>query len=164
MLIIPKKKVPTLNAILKRAEKGLPTISPIVDIYLAHELLYLFPLGGYDIERINGDINLRLSPGNEPFTAIGGKEEETYEGEIVYADSSKVLTRRWNYKDCEQAKITEATRNAVLMAEAPLESMASEELEAMLGSLSSEIEAITDAVVKTAILDVRKGLEMNLNI
>ncbi len=158
----PKKKVPTLNALLKRSEKGLPAISPIVDIYLAHELMHLFPLGGYDLDKVNGDIFLRFSQGNEKFVAIGGKEEKTYEGEIVYADNEKVLTRRWNYKDCEQSKITEETSNAMLMAEAPLETMPTDELMAMMKSLSSWIEKLTGAETFAIILDVRESLEMKI--
>jgi lysyl-tRNA synthetase class 2 len=43
--------------------------------------------------------------------------EETYEGEPVYADEARVLTRRWNYRDCDETKITLETRNMVMFVD-----------------------------------------------
>jgi DNA/RNA-binding domain of Phe-tRNA-synthetase-like protein len=72
-------------------------------------------MGGFDTEKIQGDIELRFSLGNEAFIPLGSiKHEQTYEGGVVYADQQRILTRRWNYRDCEETKITMKTKNLVL--------------------------------------------------
>jgi len=118
----PKKHTPTAEAIIKRAlkEGDIPTINPIVNCYLIAELDYFLPCGGYDLENVNNDIELRYSKGNEEFIPLGAKTiEKTYEGEIIYSDSLNILTRRWNYKDCDYTKITPKTKNLALFIESP---------------------------------------------
>jgi len=120
----PKDHRPTAEALLRRIlrDGSIPTISKAVDLYLAVEAEFYLPIGGYDLDKVEGDIALRLSSGDEPFTPIGAlkAEETTYAGEVIYADSSKVLTRRWNYRDCDAAKVTPESINLALFCEAPL--------------------------------------------
>jgi DNA/RNA-binding domain of Phe-tRNA-synthetase-like protein len=99
---------------------GLPTINTAVDAYNAVSVRHLIPMGGFDLDRVAGDIRLRFSAGGEEFTPLGSdKTELTYVGEVVYADDERILTRRWNYRDCDETKITEGTRNAVLFTDGP---------------------------------------------
>ncbi|MBZ5640230.1 MAG: hypothetical protein LAO51_15905 [Acidobacteriia bacterium] len=117
----PKKYKPTAEALVRRVleQSTFPHVNAAVDAYLAVELLHLLPIGGYDLDMIQGDIELRTSRGGEEFLAIGAaKCERTAEGEVVYADESGILTRRWNYRDCERAKITERSTNIILTSEA----------------------------------------------
>ena len=69
----PKKKVPTAEALLSRVIKSrfVPRISPAVDSYLMAETLHALPIGGYDLEKVDGDIVLRLSNNQEKFIGIG---------------------------------------------------------------------------------------------
>lgn len=116
----PKKRRPTLEAVVRRVMQGngLPSISPVVDAYLIAELENLVPLGGYDVNRLEGDVELRRSHGAEPFLGIGETEASlTNEGEIVYSDAARVLTRHWNYRDCDAAKITPDSTEVILVAE-----------------------------------------------
>jgi DNA/RNA-binding domain of Phe-tRNA-synthetase-like protein len=111
---------PSAEALVRRTLKTgcLPTINTAVDAYNAVSLRHLIPMGGFDCYRIVGDIRLRFSSGGEEFTPLGSdKTELTYTGEIVYADDERVLTRRWNYRDCDETKLTKDTRNAVLFAD-----------------------------------------------
>lgn len=129
----PKKTPPTVETLAKRIIKGkdLPTISKAVDLYLVAELESLLPVGGYDLHQIDGNIVLRESPGNERFVPLGGQADSpelTKPGEIVYSDDSKVLTRFWNYRDCELSKITESSTDIALFCEAALELIPSEDL------------------------------------
>jgi len=59
----PNKHKPTCEALLRRILKGdtLPTINTIVNCYLIAEMEHLLPCGGYDIDRVRGDIELRIS-------------------------------------------------------------------------------------------------------
>jgi len=113
---------PSAEALVRRALKmgGLPTINTAVDAYNAVSVRHLIPMGGFDLDRVAGDIRLRFSPGGEEFTPLGSdKTELTYVGEVVYADDERILTRRWNYRDCDETKITTRTGNAVLFADGP---------------------------------------------
>ena len=113
---------PSAEALVRRALKtgGLPTINTAVDAYNAVSVRHLIPMGGFDLDRVAGDIRLRFSPGGEEFTPLGSEETElTYVGEVVYADDERILTRRWNYRDCDDTKITPGTSNVVLFADGP---------------------------------------------
>ena len=79
-------------------------------------------MGGFDLDHIDGTIRLRRSEGSEGFNPLGTKgPEETYNGEIVYADASRILTRRWNYRDAVKTLITEDTVNLVMFFDASSE-------------------------------------------
>jgi len=121
--VSPKKYKPTAEAFLGRIIKrhSFPNINTAVDAYLAAELLYMLPIGGYDLEKITGDIVLRVSRGQESFLPIGGENTElTLPGEIIYADDRIVLTRNWNYRDSDHTKITEDSKDIILASEAAL--------------------------------------------
>lgn len=104
-----KQHKPTHEALARRLLKGdgWPSINPVVDIYLTNQVAHLLPHGGYDRSSLSGDISLDISPGNEPFVALGGEEELTNEGEVVYRDEERILTRRWNYRDGHHTRIIE---------------------------------------------------------
>jgi DNA/RNA-binding domain of Phe-tRNA-synthetase-like protein len=111
---------PSSEALLRRVLKrgALPTINSAVDAYNALSVRHLIPMGGFDLDRTRGDISLRLSEGGEVFNPLGSSgPEETYEGEPVYADESRILTRRWNFRDCDETKITTETRNLVMFVD-----------------------------------------------
>jgi len=108
---------PSAEALVRRSIRNgsLPTINTVVDAYNAVSVRHLIPMGGFDLDNIEGDIRLRFSRGGEAFTPLGSdKIETTYEGEVVYADDARILTRRWNYRDCDETKITGETRGAAL--------------------------------------------------
>ncbi len=78
------------------------------------------------MHQIDGNIVLHESLGNERFVPLGGEADSpefTKPGEIVYSDDSKVLTRFWNYRECEISKITEASTDIALFCAAALESI-----------------------------------------
>jgi DNA/RNA-binding domain of Phe-tRNA-synthetase-like protein len=112
---------PSAEALIRRAIKTgeLPTINPAVDIYNLVSVRHVIPMGGFDTDYVQGTIHLRFSEGGETFTPLGAaKQEETYPGEAVYSDDSRILTRRWNYRDCDETKITGDTVNLVMFIDA----------------------------------------------
>lgn len=135
----PSDHRPTAEALLRRIVKGeaIPRISTAVDLYLAIETEFYLPIGGYDLKHVVGDIQLRFSSGDEAFFPIGSAvEEKTAPGEVVYADAEKVLTRRWNYRDCDAAKITQDSRDIVLFCEATLPEIPTEHLQHSIEKLA----------------------------
>ena len=97
------------------------------------------PMGGFDMDRVEGTIRLRFSEGGESFMPLGASEsEETYPGEVVYADGARILTRRWNYRDCDETKITEATRTFIMFVDGSVD-IPRESVEEALGDLESSL-------------------------
>ncbi len=104
----------SIESMAKRILRGdpFPKINPLVDLYNSTSLGYLVPMGGHDLDTLQGDIYLRFAEGWEPFTPMGGGERVTVpKGELVYRDDQEVLTRNWVWRQCEKDKATEKTRN-----------------------------------------------------
>lgn len=138
----PKKKNPTAEALLSRVIKSgfVPSINPVVDSYLIAETKHCLPIGGYDLDKINGDILLRFSPGSESFIGIGSTESEsTADGEVVYSDNSRILTRRWNYRDCEYSKIDRSATSLALFVEGPIKEIEDKEIMETINDISSNL-------------------------
>ena len=153
----PKKYIPTCEAIVRRVLDGekIPAINTLVNCYLITELEYLLPCGGYDIDKVEGPINLRYSTGNEGFFPIGGKATEfTKPGEIIYCDNKSILTRRWNYKDSDYSKITTETKNIILMSEAPYKDIKTEVLKKFVIRLSNLIKDFCGGIVEYDIISL----------
>jgi DNA/RNA-binding domain of Phe-tRNA-synthetase-like protein len=164
--VSPKKHPPTVENLLNRILKGgsIPTINTFVDSYLVVELEYLVPIGGYDLQKIKGDIYLRFSKGGEHFVPLGlpEKKEQTLPNEIIYCDNEKVLTRRWNHKDCDEAKITLQTKKAVLFIEACDNNIQTDVLKKTSERLSELIRRFNGGFVKWLIFDPSQNLSLVL--
>ena len=101
----------------------------------------MLPCGGYDLEKVQGDITLRFSSGSEPFNPLGGGVlEETNPGEVVYSDSKAVLTRKWNFRDADSTKITSSTKNVALFSEAAMTQIPTEAISSFTEKLKLYLE------------------------
>ncbi|MCX5536966.1 phenylalanine--tRNA ligase beta subunit-related protein [Streptomyces sp. NBC_00006] len=117
----PRRIRPSVDALGRRmAKKGaLPRINPAVDSYNVVSVRHGLPAGAFDLDHVTGDVvEIRYADGTEEFTPLG--EPDTVEnpkpGEIIYADSTGVLTRHWNHRDAHRTCVTEdSTRVAFLM-------------------------------------------------
>ncbi len=114
-LAISGSKFPSsIESMARRVLKGdpFPKINPLVDLYNSVSLKYLVPMGGHDLDTLEGNIHLRFAEGWEPFTPMGGGETTVVpKGELVYRDDREVLTRNWVWRQCEKDKATEKTKN-----------------------------------------------------
>ena len=112
---------PSAEALIRRSIKTgkLPRINNAVDLYNIVSVRHVIPMGGFDLDNVDGNIYLRFSEGDEEFIPLGpSAPETTYNGEVVYADDSRILTRRWNFRDADSTKITEETSNLVMFLDA----------------------------------------------
>lgn len=112
--INPNKFMSSIEAMATRIEKkkGFPKINPVVDLGNAVSLKYLVPLGAHDIDSATGDICVRFSRQGDRFIPFGQQEEELLEpGELIYSVGDKVKTRRWIWRQSEQGKVTEVSKN-----------------------------------------------------
>jgi len=104
----------SIESMVRRILKGdpFPKINPLVDLYNSVSLRFLVPMGGHDLDTLEGNIHLRFAEGWEPFTPMGGGETMIVpRGELVYRDDREVLTRNWVWRQCEKDKATEKTKN-----------------------------------------------------
>jgi len=154
----PRKYKSSVESLYRMVLKGLDLrhINKIVDLYNFISIKHMIPAGGDDMTKVDGDIILKFAVGNEPFTALNSKERETVkEGEVVYADSKEVLCRRWNWRECDKTKMTEETKDVILVIEA-LPPVTREELDEVGEDLSRMITEYCGGEIRTDILDEAK--------
>jgi DNA/RNA-binding domain of Phe-tRNA-synthetase-like protein len=118
----PKDYPSSIENLVRRALKGDPLrcINPLVDLYNVVSLTHLLPAGGEDLDATSGDIVLtRASAEESPVKLLGESEERAPKpGEVIYKDDRGAICRRWNWKEADRTKLTEGTRNAMLVLEA----------------------------------------------
>jgi DNA/RNA-binding domain of Phe-tRNA-synthetase-like protein len=139
----PKDYPSSIENLLRRALKGEPlrSINPLVDLYNVVSLTHLLPAGGEDLDAIAGDVVLTRASSEEPKVKLLGEAEERSPkpGEVIYKDDRGAICRRWNWKEADRTKLTDETRNAVLVLEA-IPPITTEELEAAAHELARRIE------------------------
>lgn len=151
----PKRYMPSVWAVTKRVAKGgeLPAINNLVDLYNYICLKYVVPVGGEDLDRCEGDIELAYANGNENFMEIGGMENNPPEkGEIVYKDNAGVLCRKFNWKEADRTKLIEETKNAVIVIEA-LPPIGKDVLEKAVGEFKELVQKYCGGTSESFILD-----------
>ncbi len=115
----PNKFPPSIKSLLKRIQSGggFPFINSVVALFNYISIKYLIPCGGDDINKIEGNLCLGFSKGNEKFVPLGGTEQENpTAGEVIYFDDKtlNVMCRRWNWRNGDFTKITENTKQLVI--------------------------------------------------
>lgn len=151
----PKKYKSSVESLYRMILKGLDLrhINKIVDLFNYISIKYMIPAGGDDMAKVDGDITLKFAVGDEPFTALNSKEKGTpKEGEVVYADSKEILCRRWNWRECDKTKMTEKTKDVILVVEA-LPPVTKEELNEVEEELNRLVTKYCGGEIRTAILD-----------
>ena len=117
----PKKNKSSIEALYRRILSGeeLRHINKLVDIYNLLSIKYMLPVGGEDLDKMEGDIELTFATSNEsPTTLLGEKEPRPpHEGEVIYKDSISAICRRWNWREADRTKLTEETKNCILIIE-----------------------------------------------
>ncbi|MEV5606236.1 phenylalanine--tRNA ligase beta subunit-related protein [Streptomyces sp. NPDC052299] len=117
----PRRIRPSVDALGRRlAKKGtLPRINPAVDSYNTVSVRHGLPAGAFDLDHVTGDVEIRYADGSETFTPLG--EPDTVEhpkpGEIIYTDSTDVLTRHWNHRDAHRTRVTEDSTHVAFVLE-----------------------------------------------
>ncbi|NIO44280.1 MAG: hypothetical protein GTN36_01865, partial [Candidatus Aenigmarchaeota archaeon] len=116
----PKDYKCSVESLLRMILKGtsIRHINKIVDIYNYVSIKHIIPVGGDDADRVEGDIILKFANGTEKFIGLGSQElKNPRSGEVIYLDDKEVLCRRWNWRECDKTKMTEDTKNVLLVIE-----------------------------------------------
>jgi DNA/RNA-binding domain of Phe-tRNA-synthetase-like protein len=152
----PKNHPSSVENLVRRVSKGhaLPHINTVVDIYNTISLRHLVPVGGEDLDTLQGDVLLTIAGDNEaPVTLLGEKEARPpYPGEVIYKDDIGAICRRWNWKEAQRSKLTEVTKNLFLVIET-LPPVRRETLEGATNELAGLVKTYCGGEVTPVFLD-----------
>jgi DNA/RNA-binding domain of Phe-tRNA-synthetase-like protein len=105
---------------LKRGE--LPAINSLVDAYNLVSLRTRCSLGAHDLNAIALPVSLRLLTGQESFTPLGENAPAAVRpGEYGYVDAANRLLCRLDVRQADFSKVTQRTRNVLLIVEGTAE-------------------------------------------
>lgn len=139
----PSRYASSAESLLARVLKGdgLPRINALVDTYNAVSLRHAIPVGGEDLDQLEGDLRLVRASGDEPFDGA----ESPRPGEVVWRDDAGVTCRRWNWRQGERTRLTTATTRAFFVFDGlpPLER---EALDAAVDELAGHLRDRSPAV------------------
>jgi DNA/RNA-binding domain of Phe-tRNA-synthetase-like protein len=115
--IDPTKTRPSGEALLRRVlhGKNIPSISNVVDAYNLASLETIIPLSGFDQDLTFPPLEIRFSDKNAEFKGIGmDKPAKLTEKMLLVADRKQNLCI-YPYRDAYATRITEKTRNVLIM-------------------------------------------------
>lgn len=115
--IDPTKVRPAAEALIRRilASKPIPTINTLVDAYNLASIKTGIALAAFDRQKLQGHLSMRAARAGDEFQGIGmSKPMRLNGGEIVVLDVEK-LVAVYPYRDAETSKVTERTKNIMLM-------------------------------------------------
>ena len=160
----PKKYKCSVENLYRMIMDGinLSPINTVVDIYNISSLKHTIPVGGDDIDKIDGDVVLTIADGTEEFTQLNTDEAIAVKsGEIIYRDDKEVLCRRWNWRECDKSKMTADTKNVCLLTEA-IPPVDSDKINEIVSELASNVSEYCGGEIETYIIDASNPvLEIN---
>lgn len=115
--IDPTKNRPAAEALIRRILGGrtIPSINTLVDAYNLASIKTEIALAAFDADKLKGDLLMRFAEKGEEFLGIGMEKPMLLQGgEIVVSDGEK-LVAMYPYRDADSTKITEKTKNVVLL-------------------------------------------------
>ncbi|NSL43353.1 B3/4 domain-containing protein [Streptomyces sp. 8P21H-1] len=138
----PRRIRPSVDALGRRlAKKGtLPRINPAVDSYNTVSVRHGLPAGAFDLGHVTGDVEIRYADGSETFTPLGepGTVENPKPGEVIYTDTTDVLTRHWNHRDAHRTRVTEDSTHVAFV----LETVTATRDEQLLRTAAADLQAL----------------------
>ena len=117
----PQRTRNSLEALLRRAEVGLPRVNWLTDLYNAVSVLHQIPIGGEDLTCYSGSPRLLRATGQESFdTIVDGQTviEHPEPGEVVWSDDAGVTCRRWNWRQARRTQLRDNTTTALFILDA----------------------------------------------
>jgi DNA/RNA-binding domain of Phe-tRNA-synthetase-like protein len=115
--IDPTKIRPAAEALIRRilAGKTLPCINTLVDAYNLASIKSRIALATFDADKLEGDLLMRFAEEGEQFYGIGMEKPLILKGgEIVVSDSDE-LVAVYPYRDADNTKVTDKTKNIVVV-------------------------------------------------
>ena len=115
--IDPTKIRPAAEALIRRVLGGrtIPRINTLVDTYNLASIKTEIALAAFDADKLKGELVMRFAENGEEFLGIGMEKPMLLKGgEIVVSDGEK-LVAIYPHRDADSTKITEKTKNVMLL-------------------------------------------------
>jgi DNA/RNA-binding domain of Phe-tRNA-synthetase-like protein len=141
----PQRTRPSVEALLRRLDSGIPRVDRITDAYNAVSIARLLPVGGEDRATYAGAARLVRATGEEIFdTTVNGSPaaEHPESGEVVWRDDQGVTCRRWNWRQCVRTRINGSTTRGIFILDG-LPALGADGLRAAAGELQSTLAALS---------------------
>jgi len=148
--IDPTKTRPSGEALLRRVLHGneLPNISTVVDAYNLASMKSIIPISGFDRDRLNPPLQVRFAKNGEIFTGIGMDKPMTLTDKmLVLADENQILCI-YPHRDSDYTKITEKTRNVLIVGYGAL-GITEEQLTEAVETTLSYIKLVSGGEIET---------------
>jgi lysyl-tRNA synthetase class 2 len=155
----PNKFYCSLESLARRARRGdpLPYINTLVALFNYFSLKHMVPSGGDDLDSVDGDLRLTLAKSDELFTPLGADVvENPLSGEVIYADNSKVLCRRWNWRQGDQTKLSPATTRVTINVDC-LPPVSKSEAGTIIAELADLVREFCGGEVRCLLLDATRN-------
>ena len=116
----PNRQRNSLESLLRRVlqPRDLPEVNALTDLYNAVSVLHGLPVGGEDLDRVEGVPRLVVAAGGEPFAMLGAdgvEDAPPAPGEVVWRDDAGVTCRAWNWRQCTRTQLSTDTVNAYFL-------------------------------------------------
>jgi len=141
----PSKYRSSIEQLYRRALKQeiIETSLPLVNLYCYCSLIEMVPMGAYDVEKVEGDIVIRLSKENETFLGIGDTTPLiAHPGVVVYSDDGGIICWAWNHRDAARVSLSPETNRAIFFAD----SSSHESESRAAGAIALLADAVSGAV------------------
>lgn len=114
---VPRRKnLPASENLIKNLIKKeeLIEINKAVDIYNMISIDSKLCLGAHDIDKISGDVTLKITDGTEKFLPLGLEEiKEVKAGEYSFVDSDNDIICYLDIRQVDKTKVTQDTKNII---------------------------------------------------
>jgi DNA/RNA-binding domain of Phe-tRNA-synthetase-like protein len=81
--------------------------------------VYAIPIAVFDVDRVDGNLEVRYATGAEAYLAFSGATEHPAPGEVVFADAaSQAHARRWTNRQSALSAVRQDSVRALIVAEA----------------------------------------------
>ena len=109
-----RKNPPASETLIKLLQKrnDLPSINKLVDIYNIISTHTKLALGAHDIDKIDGNVTLRIQDGTERFIPLGSNEPQPVKaGEYSYIDDSSEIICHLEIRQVNKTLVDENSKN-----------------------------------------------------
>ncbi len=116
----PTKYRSAAEALLRRfrRENDLPRLHPLVDLCNAVSIAFALPVAVFDLDRVEGFLEVRHAQGTEEYLAFNGQKEQPAPGEIIFCDAAnRAHARRWTFRQSRHSIVTPETKSVLLISE-----------------------------------------------
>ena len=116
---VPRRKnLPASENLIKLLIKreDLVHINKVVDIYNIISIESKLCLGAHDIDKISGNVYLKITDGSENFLPLGGEERKLVgNGEYSFVDDDNDVICWLDIRQVDKTKVTEESKNVLYL-------------------------------------------------